>query len=577
LTTRSVWLEGKLVKLAASMLLGQGGEAEIYDLGDGRVLKWWKPADHPDFGNDPISAAAATRRIAEHQKKLRAFPADVPPTVVAPGALALAKKGASALVGFAMRKVAGEVLHAFGEVKWRRDRGVALDTVVAALRELHATVAGLHAKGVVIGDFNDLNVLVDGARIHVVDADSFQLPGFPSVLFSHRFVDPRLCDPTIPVPALVKPHDADSDWFAFAVMVFRSLLGVSPYGGVHRPSDARRAVAAGSRSLRGVSVFDPDVVYPRAALPWAVLPDDVVDAFHRVFVNGARGVFPRRALDGLRFQRCASCGVEHARGRCPACTTHVSVPVAVNGALRILDIAASAIAPTTWEVGKRPVSGAPAVWLAGGALYRRAALGDERIGDVLAGQTRAWVGARLGAGFYRAGGLAVGFLFRPDRRGLDDRVALPPIRGALVRASAAIADTRAWLSWVTAFGGRLTTTVVAITADGRIAGTRTGDGDDWLAGVAGAVAVGDALFVPTDDGIVRVEAEARAACSPPPFASARTADPRGEGPHEGGGDLVVVRAFPDTRVAVAAGDALHLGPGGLDVVRGDRARRLHLS
>ena len=86
-----------------------------------------------------------------------------------------------------------------------------------------------------------------------------------------------------------------------------------------------------------------------------------------------------------------------------------------------------------------------AVWLAGGALWRATRLGPERIGSVLAGQTRAWVGAKLGVGFYRAGGYAVGFVFRPDRGGLDDRVALPKLRGQLVDAHAIIGDDRAWL------------------------------------------------------------------------------------------------------------------------------------
>lgn len=549
MTTRTVYFEGKTVKLAPAMLVGQGGEAEIYDLGDGRVLKWWKPSDHPDYAGDADASAAATRRIAEHQRKLRAFPAGLPPTVIAPGALATAKKSSSELVGFAMPRVTGEPLHHVGEVKWRRDAGVALDTVVAALRELHAAVAGLHAANVVIGDFNDLNVLVDGGRARIIDADSFQLPGFPCTLFSHRFVDPRLCDPTATAPALIRHHDRDSDWFAFAVMAFRSLLGVSPYGGVHRPTDPRRAITAAARSLRGISVFDPEVVYPRAALPWSVLPDDVVSAFHACFVQGKRGPFPRRALDGLRFVRCASCGVEHARGTCPACTTHVSVPTAINGALRIAEITPAEIREATVELGTTPNATA---WIAGGALMRHTAFGPERIGDVLAGQTRAWLGARLGIGFYRAGGLTVGFLFRPDRRGLDDRVELPPIRGVLVRASATIADARAWLATTTAYAGKLTTTVVAIDADGSIAGTHTGDGDDWLAGIAGACAVGSALFVPTDDGIARIEVDTR-------------------------GSLHVARTFPDTRAAVAAGDSLHLGPGALDVLRGARARRLHLS
>jgi len=551
--TRHVWLDGHRVELAPAALVGQGGEAEVYDLGDGRVLKWWKPANHPDFAGDPSAAAAATRRIAEHQRKLSAFPAGLPAAVIAPGSRATAKKSSAALVGFAMRKVDGEPLHHLGEVRWRRDRGISLDTVTAVLRDLHATVSALHAASIVIGDFNDLNVLVDsaGGRALLIDADSLQLPGFPCALFSHRFVDPRLCDPAAAVPALVRPHDRDSDWFAFAVMAFRSLLGVSPYGGVHRPADPRAAVAAAARSLRGVSVFDRDVVYPRAALPWSVLPDDTVAAFQRWFVSGGRGAFPRRALEALRFSRCARCGVEHARGTCPGCTTAVSVPITIAGALRIAEIGVLDLALTTWELGSAEIAGAPRVWIAGDALVRRSTFGVERIGGVLAGQTRAWTGARLGVGFYRAGGLTVGFVFRPDRRGLDDRVALPPIRGTLVHAGAAIADDRAWLSWITAFGGRLTTTVVAIAGDGTVLGSHASDGDDWLAGIAGACAIGSALFVPTDDGVVRVEVDA--------------------------GGVRVTRAFPDTRAAVAAGDALHLGPGGLDVRRGTRARRLQLT
>jgi hypothetical protein len=550
--TRYVWLEERRVELAPAALLGQGGEAEVYRLADGRALKWWKPPDHPDYAGDAAAIAAAERRLAEHPTKLDAFPAGLPARVIAPGARATASKRSTHVVGFAMPMASGVPLHHHGEVRWRRDRGVELGAVAAALADLHATVTALHAAGVVIGDFNDLDVLVDVTanqrRAFLIDADSFQLPGFPCALFSHRFVDPRLCDPAAAVPALVRPHDRDSDWFAFAVMAFRSLLGVSPYGGVHRPADPKRAVAAAARSLRGVSVFDPDVVYPRAALPWTVLPDDVLAAFDRVFVRAGRGAFPRRAIDGLCFARCTSCGAEHARGTCPACRTQVSVPVTVHGALRVTEIALADITATTWELGPAEVAGAPPVWIAGDALVRRAALGVERIGSVLAGQTRAWVGASLGLGFYRAGGVTVGFVFRPDRRGLDDRVALPPIRGVLVSAHATIAADRGWLALVTASGGRLITTLVAIDRTGQVIATHAGDGDDWLAGIAGACAAGELLFVPTDDGIVRVTAR--------------------------GGAAVVTHTFGHTRPVVAAGDSLYAGLHSLDVVRGARARRL---
>src|SRR6185436_7651488 len=81
-----------------------------------------------------------------------------------------------------------------------------------------------------------------------------------------------------------------------------------------------------------------------------------------------------------------------------------------------------------WQLIPMPVNSPTTnVWLDGGALMRKTAFGPERIGSVLAGQTRMWVGDAMGVGFYRAGGYAVGFVFKPDRGGLDDRVALPKI------------------------------------------------------------------------------------------------------------------------------------------------------
>src|SRR5262249_2069894 len=145
---------------------------------------------------------------------------------------ALDKRGAT--VGYLMPKIGGEPLHSFGEPKWRRDHPIAGDDVVGALLALHDAIAGLHRAKVVVGDCNDLNVLVDGRRVHLIDVDSYQFGGYACPMFSERFVDPRLCD-TAMQPT--KPHDEASDWFAFAVMVLRTLVGVGPWGGVHQPRD----------------------------------------------------------------------------------------------------------------------------------------------------------------------------------------------------------------------------------------------------------------------------------------------------------------------------------------------------
>ena len=547
--SRTAWIDDRRVSLAPAALIGQGGEAEVYDLGDGRALKWWKPPDHPDYDGLPDAQAAARARLAERPAKLRALPGSLPAAVVAPCGLALAGKRSRDAVGYLMPRVAGDPLHAYGEPRWRREHPVSGDDAVAALLALHDAIAALHRAGVVIGDCNDLNVLVEGRRVHLIDVDSYQLGGFPCPMYSERFVDPRLCDTAL-VPA--RPHDEASDWYAFAVMAFRTLLGVGPWGGVHQPADPARRCPPGARALRRLSVYAADVVYPRAARPLAILPDELADTFRAIFERDQRGAFPRLALERLRLRRCGSCGEEHARTRCPVCQTQAHLPPAVvHGRLRWQPIDPREVAPGARALGpRRPGDD---VWLEGGALWRDTRLGPERIGGVLPHQTLAWASARLGVGLYRAGGYAVGFVFRPDRGPLDDRVALPRLRGQLVSAHATIGDDRAWL-WLTmtdAPSGRLVTTCVAIGADAAVLAADALPDAPWLAGIAGACAAGPHLFVPTDDGVARVEIVQ--------------------------GAIVCTRTFAETAPLVGAGDRLALTRGGLDAVRRRDAIRMQLT
>jgi tRNA A-37 threonylcarbamoyl transferase component Bud32 len=542
MTTRQVFIDGKRVALAPAALLGQGGEAEVYDLGDGRVLKWWKPANHPDFDGLPDAQAAAKRRLAEQPAKLKALPGKLPAAVVVPCGLALDKRGAT--VGYLMPKVSGEPLHAYGELKWRHKHPVAGEDVVAALLALHDAIAGLHRAGIVIGDCNDLNVLVDGRRVHLIDVDSYQYGGYACPMFSERFVDPRLCDAGMQPQ---QPHDEPSDWFAFAVMALRTLLGVGPWGGVHQPKDASKRCPPPARASRRISVYAPDIVYPRAARPLAILPDELHEVFRAIFERDQRGVFPRAVLERLRLRACSSCGEEHARVKCPACQTQAHVPPAVvHGRLRW-----QAIDPREVSLPYEVTRSTTPVWIDGGALWRATRLGPERIGSVLAGQTRAWVGARLGVGFYRAGGYAVGFVFRPDRGVLDDRVALPKIRGQLVAAHATVGDHRAWLWLTTSEHGRLLTTCVVIDADASVIASEQIADASWLAGITGACAAGPHLFVPTDDGVARIEVVQ--------------------------GVILQTRTFAETAPLVGGGDRLCLSPGAIDVLRRRDAIRMQLT
>ncbi|WP_017297534.1 hypothetical protein [Nodosilinea nodulosa] len=327
-----IYINGKKVRADPSRAIGKGGEADVFQLDSTTALKLFKPPNHADYQGLRHEQQAARDRIQIHQQKLAHFPQNLPARVISPKALATDKAGKT--IGYTMPLLQHtDALLRYGERSFRQ-RGISAQTVVQVFQDLHDTVAKLHFHQVVIGDFNDLNVLVRGTEAHLIDADSFQFGAFPCRVFTARFVDPLLCDPTAPLPMLQGVPSADSDWYAFAVMLMQCLLFVDPYGGVYKPKDLTQKVVQGARSLHRITVFHPEVRYPKPAIPYTVLPDDLLHYFHQVFERDLRGEMPRSLLDNLRWTQCLTCGRDHARSVCPHCHQHSASPAAVATTVR---------------------------------------------------------------------------------------------------------------------------------------------------------------------------------------------------------------------------------------------------
>jgi hypothetical protein len=315
----TVYLKGRRRQLSPDKAIGKGGEADVYDLGDGTVLKLYKQPNDPDYATNPTAPAAAVQRLQEQQHKLPAFPKGLPTHVVAPIDLAYNGNPGS-IVGYTMQYLRNmEVLLAYADQEYRETGGVDHNQVVQIYTNLHSLVREVHDRQVVIGDFNDLNVLVDqNDQAYLVDADSMQFGKFLCRAFTFRFVDPLVCQPDKLVAA--HPHNPDSDWYAFNVMLFQSLLFVGPYGGIHRPKGkGAKRLEHDDRVLARISVFHPDVQYPKPALPMDHLPDELLEHFQRVYDQDRRGTFPENLLRTLRWTTCTNCGIAHARPTCPVC------------------------------------------------------------------------------------------------------------------------------------------------------------------------------------------------------------------------------------------------------------------
>ena len=320
-----VYLNQKRIKLNPKAAIGKGGEADIYDIGNGKVLKLFKPDDHPDYQMLPKEQQAAKARLALHQQKLRVFPQNLPPRVVKPETLAMDKQGVN-ILGYTMPFLQNTVpLLKYSDRTYRHTNGISSQFVTALFRDLHDSVTKIHQANVTIGDFNDLNLLISQNQVHLIDADSFQFGQFHCQVFTARFVDPMLCDRGANQPILTSSHNPDSDWYAFTVMLMQSLLYVDPYGGVYKPKSQSAMIPHSARPLQRITIFHPEVRYPKPAIPYQILSDDLLQHFHNCFEKDLRGIFPQSLLESMRWTKCQQCGIEHLKATCPICTPLIQI------------------------------------------------------------------------------------------------------------------------------------------------------------------------------------------------------------------------------------------------------------
>jgi H/ACA ribonucleoprotein complex subunit 3 len=300
-----------------SKTLGVGGEATVYPVGPW-AFKVYNPPNHPNYFNKPNEQEMARRRLREQPQKLASFP-HLPNKVVQPQFMVYNKKGD--VIGYAMRLIENvEPLYKYSEVDFRQ--GGALSAHVNEIfKDLHPTVRDVH-KTAIIGDFNDLNVLVrtNPFEALIIDSDSFDFGPFRTRMYTPKFLDPLLADLNTPTISLGMPYTEDSDWYAFAVMLLQCLLLTDPYNGVYRSKDPTKRVEHVERWKHRITIFHPDVKVPKKSISYKVLPDDLLHYFHEVFHKDRRGEFPFKLLEDSKWVVCASCGTEHAKSYCPVCS-----------------------------------------------------------------------------------------------------------------------------------------------------------------------------------------------------------------------------------------------------------------
>lgn len=305
-------INNKLVDFTNLKIIGSGAEAQVYQLDNKTVAKLYK---QPNDFTLKAEQEAAKNRIAVQQTKLAEIPRNISDGVITPDDFIMNGKS---IAGYTMRFIPGsDALYSYGERSFH-DKGISNNNVIVLLRDLRSSVDLLHKKNIVIGDFNDLNVLVSSLKTYIIDTDSFQFGRYLCNMYTGKFLDPLLCDAKSNTVSMTKPHNQDTDWYAYAVMVMQSLLCVAPYDGVYI---GKSKIPHPLRPLYRITVFNDNVRYPKSAYHYSILSDDILQYFHETFEKDKRIPFPEQILLDISFKICYSCGVEHTRSVCPICNT----------------------------------------------------------------------------------------------------------------------------------------------------------------------------------------------------------------------------------------------------------------
>lgn len=258
------------ITLTQNEYKAQGGQGTVYVKGNLAYKVYHDP----------------TRMIPE--MKVRELAAIGLPVVLAPQDALMNTNGT--VVGFTMPYVKDtEYLTKMFSRSFKDANNIGADKIVHLVTEMQKTLSALHTKKIIVGDYNEMNFLVDSnfAIPYHIDVDSYQTPNFPCTAIMDTVRDRRLP---------FGKFDDLSDWFSWAIVTFQMYTGIHPYMGKH-PNF--KTTELDERMTQRVSVFDPAVKIPKACQDFSAIPQNQLEWYKKVFNDGYRSEPPMAGAFGF--------------------------------------------------------------------------------------------------------------------------------------------------------------------------------------------------------------------------------------------------------------------------------------
>ena len=260
-------------------VIGKGGEGSVYALesDDRFVAKLYHQRPLPP--DTLAKLQAMIERRSDSLNAISAWPVEMLQDPRSRDALGILLPNVSdskhlhELYGTANRK------RHFPEARWHH--------MVLAARNVAAAFESMHASGIVVGDVNQGNLMVDhNMCVRFIDCDSFQIESdgqvFHCPVGTPHFTPPELQSQKLREVRRTPDHDA----FGLAIMIFHLLfVGRHPFAGrFHGPGELTIERAIGEKRFAfSLNTIETQVTPPPASLLLTDLPPTIAELFERAF------------------------------------------------------------------------------------------------------------------------------------------------------------------------------------------------------------------------------------------------------------------------------------------------------
>ncbi|UOE43379.1 protein kinase domain-containing protein [Agromyces larvae] len=254
--------------IALGSMLGEGGEGTVYEVDRGTVVKI--------FDKDHLTRHRKEKIELLVSRDLKGQGMCIPSAVVT--------NGAGEFVGYAMPKASGREFQRtiFNKRKFEKEfpdwkKVDLVDICISFLTQ----VQYLHSMNVVLGDINPKNLMVDDKKnVFIIDADSWQVEGYPCPVGTPMFTSPRMLGKTYSDDL----RTMEDELFAVATMLFMIVMtGQFPYIRTGTDGDMVQLIKEGNFAFQYENRNNKDQPDGDWKYMWSHIHKPVKDLFWHTF------------------------------------------------------------------------------------------------------------------------------------------------------------------------------------------------------------------------------------------------------------------------------------------------------